>query len=754
MREYRHLHNSMLVTIVVSAGALALAGQSTLFFVITLGVCAVSWQMMRHNAPPPLENRIASLACLAALMITLARLATWGGGLSIWVLRYRVPRGGEFLLMLQWILLFKERGVREYALMHLIGLVIMACASLLVPGLVFAFAFLAYLVAALCSISLAQDLHERLRVRATCRRSSQGVRASRLSPGFVGRRAVAVVVLLLPTALFFVVLPRKFAADQLLASFFPQPTGGPSVTGFSEIVAPGDVASVRQFREKVMEVEVLPPAGEEPSWDPAFRMRGMALDHYDGRVWTATRSRDTATTSGRRIAFIYADDLPHLRHWSRNAVRCQVRLEPLDTRILFAPFALVALLPEDGRLLRTSRLNDIVESVGPRQGPLAYRTVSFLPPEIASPAPAAPARPIRFSHLLRFLQLPPGYSERVRQEAGRIAPPDQCRTPVEKARRLEQHLRDPENFIYDLDAGVSEGAEPVEDFLFARRRGHCEHFAASMVVMLRCLDVPARLVTGFIGGEWDQRRRRYVFRQNHAHAWVEVYSSRYGWLPFDPTPAAGTPEYTLPPRQFAPLRTIRRVLSSLWTRYVVGFDRRMQDELTQTIRTRAKTTGRRFATWTIGLVRLLLREASSPDGGGRTGTAEMLRRLGRILAGAAVIALAPLAALLLHLARRRRPAKRSPRRAAPAFYRSFLRHLRRRGFRRQRWETANEFAARVATDAVAAAEPVRLITVRYQRVRYGGGALSRAEEREVQEHLRQLDRRLLNSSAGSRPRDR
>ena len=752
MREYRHLHNSMLATIVVSAGALALGGQSTLFFFITLGVCAVSWRMMRRNAPPPFENRIASLACLAALMITLARLSAWGGGLGIQVLRYRVPRGGEFLLMLQWVLLFKQRGVREYALMHFISLVVMACAALLVPGLIFGFAFLAYLVAALCSMSLAQDLHERLRLRATLSRPTRRVRPSRLSAGFVGRRAVAALVLLLPTAVFFVALPRKFAADQLLGSFFPRPTGGPSVTGFSEVVAPGDVASVRQSREKVMEVEALPREGEEPSWNPAFRMRGMALDYYDGRVWTATRPRRPAVTSGRRIAFMYADDLPHLRHWSRNAVRCQVRLEQLDTRILFAPFALVTLLPEDGRLLRVSQLNDIVESVSPRADTLSYRTVSFLPPEDASPASALP---MRFGHIARFLQLPPGYSERVRQEARRIAPLDRYHTPVEKARRLEQYLRDPENFVYDLNAGVSEGAEPVEDFLFARRRGHCEHFAASMVIMLRCLEIPARLVTGFIGGEWDENQKRYIFRQNHAHAWVEAYSPRHGWLPFDPTPAAGTPEYTLPPRQFAPFRTVRRRLSYLWINYVIGFDRRMQDELTQTIRTGAKTAGRRLATWTTGLIRFLLSEARSADGGRRTQTADALRRLGPILAGAAVIAIASLATLLLYRARRRRPAaKRPPLRSAPAFYRSFLRRLRRRGFRRQRWETAREFAAHVTAAAAAAAGPVQLITARYERVRYGGGVLSHAEEKEVREHLRQLDDRLLNSSAGRRRRGR
>jgi hypothetical protein len=91
------------------------------------------------------------------------------------------------------------------------------------------------------------------------------------------------------------------------------------------------------------------------------------------------------------------------------------------------------------------------------------------------------------------------------------------------------------NYAYTLNL-TSAGKDPLAYFLFTRRAGHCEYFATAMTIMLRSVGVPARYVTGFLPGEYNDVGGDYIIRGSDAHAWVEVYFTGYGWLTFDPTP--------------------------------------------------------------------------------------------------------------------------------------------------------------------------------------------------------------------------
>jgi hypothetical protein len=154
---------------------------------------------------------------LLALVVTLFRLAVIGPMAEV-ILEYRVPRGGEFLLMVQWVLLFKRRGVREYALICLVGAVLLACAALLVPQLRFALVFLGYLVAAMCMMSLAQECHERARIRAGAAGALAAPALYRLNRRFVLRRVAGALALLVPTAALFVAMPRPGAEREAVAA--------------------------------------------------------------------------------------------------------------------------------------------------------------------------------------------------------------------------------------------------------------------------------------------------------------------------------------------------------------------------------------------------------------------------------------------------------------------------------------------------------------------------------------------------------
>ncbi len=107
-----------------------------------------------------------------------------------------------------------------------------------------------------------------------------------------------------------------------------------------------------------------------------------------------------------------------------------------------------------------------------------------------------------------------------------------------KAAAIESFLSS--EYTYSLAGGVGGSRDPVSWFLFESREGHCEFFAAAMVVMLRHEGVPARLVVGYHGGNASSRGDRVVIRRSNAHAWVEAWvGTDRGWVVFDPTPVEG-----------------------------------------------------------------------------------------------------------------------------------------------------------------------------------------------------------------------
>ena len=110
--------------------------------------------------------------------------------------------------------------------------------------------------------------------------------------------------------------------------------------------------------------------------------------------------------------------------------------------------------------------------------------------------------------------------------------------------------------------------DPIANFLFERKQGHCEYFASSMAVMLRTLGIPSRVVNGFRTDEFNDITGNYVVRAKDAHAWVEAYFPGYGWQTFDPTPAGnrGTPQ------GWARLALYVDAMASFWRDWIVSYD--------------------------------------------------------------------------------------------------------------------------------------------------------------------------------------
>src|SRR5207253_10487826 len=195
---------------------------------------------------------------------------------------------------------------------------------------------------------------------------------------------------------------------------------------------------------------------------------------------------------------------------------------------------------------------------------------------------------------IRYLELPPNLDPRIRPLAGNLVKLAGANNRYDAARVIEAYLRDNYGYSLDLKAG---GPDPLSDFLFDVRKGHCEYFATAMAVMLRTQGIASRVVNGFLPGEYNEAAGAFTVRQSDAHSWVEVYfPETNSWVTFDPTPAAGRmePEGS---GLAAQLGKYAEALELMWFQYVVGYDKQEQRSLATSFHDRAFEFQHLVADW-------------------------------------------------------------------------------------------------------------------------------------------------------------
>lgn len=170
-------------------------------------------------------------------------------------------------------------------------------------------------------------------------------------------------------------------------------------------------------------------------------------------------------------------------------------------------------------------------------------------------------------YLWKCLQLPDELAQgRVPELAREWA--DGEDTTFTKAMEIERRLR--RDFAYSLTPQAS--GNFIESFLLDVREGHCEYFATSMAVLLRNLGIPARIVNGYYATEWNGISSAFTVRQRDAHSWVEAWmGDDYGWMTFDPTPAAGVGRRNETSKLVLQLTSIMDAMKVRWYRYVVDY---------------------------------------------------------------------------------------------------------------------------------------------------------------------------------------
>jgi hypothetical protein len=350
--------------------------------------------------------------------------------------------------------------------------------------------------------------------------------------GFLAFASLAVVVVAVP---LFALLPR------VRSPYIVGRGTGTGTTieaaGFADSVTLDSIGRIRGSREVAMRLQ-----NEGARAGAAeLRFKAATYDRYEEGSWRRAplvgelpRSQGVHFWLARGARMAARQPMASVTRWLK------VWLQPLHSRSLPLPVETAVVEPrvaglmidEGGAVALGFMPLEVLEY---RVG-LAPRPVSSGIAPRLSPAgvPGSPDEPT--------LDLT-GVSPRMTELAGRVMGQGPAGL---RARRLETYLT--RHYTYTQDFRGRSTENPIEDFLFLYRSGHCEYFASAMVLLLRSQGVPARLVTGFLGGEYNPFEGYTIVRDTNAHAWVEAYvadgpagGAMGEWRIFDPTPPAGRP---------------------------------------------------------------------------------------------------------------------------------------------------------------------------------------------------------------------
>jgi transglutaminase-like putative cysteine protease len=598
----------------------------------------------------------------------------------------------------------------------------------------------------------------------------------------VARQIAAITcVTLLLTLVVFLLFPRvERQREEMFEDLL-------RTVGYSHEVTLGDeVGQALQDPGDVMRIRFFEEPGHVPlqlAGEPLLR-GSVATDYSQGHWRQPTR--------GRGHEFLSRLTHPLKPLLTERYVRQRITIEPRDDHTLFGIFPAGSVANDEGiamddlggELLRADRyqwrrfdyeLGTVAIQNG-RQVSLVPAD-DFMPPEDSDEQPATeyllqmPERSADGTDPLAGLR---AAAETVRQNAQ--LEPNQH---FEIAQALNGYLRASGNFGYsDQGQKRTAGVDPLEDFVTAHRRGHCEYFAGALALMLRSQGIPARVAIGYRAGEWNSAGGYYHVRQLHAHAWVEalldpahyegqnLYSGadweRGAWLTLDATPLSqGSAGDGLSRGLWGRAWMYVDYLQVLWGRFVAGLNYATQQEaIYQPLAAFVARVWNQLSSlreW-IGLPPIsklgLIGHSWSwyrrhwfSFFGGLSTCAVLLAAVGAVMLAKRVIQ------QLRRLARRAAPHV-GPRASNSEIYGRLERVLAHHGYRRTSGQTPYEFALAAGGDLAEragcsplAALPRRVVEAFY-RVRFGRHPLDSAEAQAVEHALSALERGL--SQAASR----
>ncbi|MBM4003601.1 MAG: DUF3488 domain-containing protein [Planctomycetes bacterium] len=741
--------------------AMALVAVTSLFFTDTLGF--------------GIGRPVAGTATLLFLVYSFSNIAGRED-------RNRLETITNLLIFLQVMLLYLEKRHSIYWLLIVLSLLEVVVAAALNVGVEFGMLLVVFMILNFVTLTLFYVLRETAPAGTRLTANSTGSESDN-SQAWIRGDALVVEPALTDGQLLCFPFMRQIGAICLISVVFAvfafyamrrvpnlswQSGRGArqSTVGFSPRVSLDEMGKVLQSDEIAMRVGLEEARSGNPYIlveEPYFR--GLVLTNYSQRdrsaVWQPSQ-QDTLVKVPAATT-------------SNNIVLQHIYLAPTTDSTVFSVFpprAVAGTPPElfmdnaNGRIVRLSPPRDSTPSAQPfyytlgTDGLRGGRSMQVVP--ISGP------RPLMNDNEERQFREQFPILRRVADEVLR-AEQSEGMDWYKQAKALERHFTESGRYQYTLNFNFARNEEldPIEDFVANHKQGHCEYFASALALMLRTQGIPARLVVGYHGGEYNRLGDYYLVRQSDAHAWVEVYMrptdllaagivdvSNYpsgGWLRLDPTPGSSAFLATAPEMSFLDrLGNVLDYAQFLWNDYVLGFHPQATrrgtelgpDELAEYMLAsinydvilnslwqswHASERSIWAQIWRVSLVAIILVLA----------TWIVLRM--RQWYGARLASWWRRMQIKLRLSRETVPDRH---RRMTEFYLQFERVMARHGWRRAASQTPEEFGRQLvnllAERAPELIDPCRRIIRAFYQVRFGGSTLDKTQTQAIEHHLLEI----------------
>ncbi len=630
----------------------------------------------------------------------------------------------RLILVLSSIKLLQKKGDRDWVLIYLISFFEILLAAGVGISPLFLASLLVYLLFSFSSIILFD-------IRLSSKAVIEKKEIVKPAPNVLNKSQIfrlpltAFIILLL---ISIVAIPLFFAFPRVGGAGFGSNFSSLSrFTGFSDSVRLGGSGRLQQSDEIVMRVRVEKADGKEVK---NLRWRGVALDFFDNQSWRKSRPQYFEPFVKTERDFFVLDTAKE----TNQLVTQTVYLEPFDTPVLFTLAHPIAVQGNDFQIINRDVEGSLI-ALRPELGRISYKVISdnTLPSDkdLQTDDLAYPLT------IKRYLQLPDDLNEKITQFSREIIEQAKAKTRFEQAKALETYLRSNLNYSLDMKAG---GPDPLADFLFNVREGHCEYFASALAMMLRTQGIAARIVNGFQSGEYNETADVYVVRQKDAHSWVEVYFPKEKvWVPFDATPSAGQFDPGTSSSLSSKFNKMLETLETYWIEYVVSYDNQGQRSLFRTIRRTLSEFQSKLTVWVESAQVTLVDwwKQVRGENGMKGSVFAIIWGIGYILgllSGIFLLIWLFRKALKLKIWEKLRSIwRRKNEKTVVEFYERMQKALAKKGFRREVSETPLEFAF-----ALEIAEAVS-ITEKYHQVRFGEKTLTEEEAKNIENWLRSLE---------------
>jgi transglutaminase-like putative cysteine protease len=744
-----------LIVALLSILGLSLAHQSVEMLVVAGTLAALSWLVTEGPRGLALPRWLSNILVLAACAVSVFE-----------AMQNRTAVGtfevvGRFCLYLMLIKLYERKKPRDHSSLLLLGMVMMITGTLLTADLLFGVVMLAYAVLAIYALLLfhlyagfeqyrmqrAQTLGlsgPAVGLRPITGRGVSGqFRTLTVTVGMVG-----VVV----SVLIFLLFPRNLGAGMVSALNAPRVEREVGFSSDIDLIV-GD--RINNSRRVIGYLQAFDEDAKPRRLDTPILLRGSVLERYIGPgKWAEHEPARHDVRSLDYDPFLWRSVLGQ-RLPTPNAYKCELQFRSPVPRI-FSPWLPVNLRIETPRRVYFDRATHLFHFddgdrrftrysviVDPDPGSQILSNVSsgdsvWRSKDEGYPGPrtrrgVAPKRVTRFASL----------GQSILREAGipASAPAGvQYAWNVAAAEAFADYLnRDP--FYYTLDTSdvaFEIGNDPIEQFVFETRRGHCEFFASALAAMCQCMGIEARIVTGYAVSDFNEETQRYRIREGDAHAWVEVRSSNDAYTTIDPTPSgainlAASDDAGIAER----IGWLYQDLEGRWGRGVVDYDQNAQSRI----------AGRLDTGWSEKVSQYAERLR---DWAQSVNRAFYFGPAGYVWMGIVAFAIAIAVVALIKLMKRSRRVRAVARLEnihgrdyqrmlrGLGFYVDMLDVLARSGRPKPDWQPPLAFARKALADEPETARIVRDITDLFYRARYGRDALSSDALGEARRAVRTL----------------